>query len=49
VAAPVFRRIAERTASYLNLRPDLLPDLHEEPPVIRPVTAQSTAGVPAQP
>jgi hypothetical protein len=23
VAAPVFRQIAERTASYLNIRPDI--------------------------
>ena len=26
VAAPVFKRIAERVASYLNVRPDLEPE-----------------------
>ena len=35
-AAPAFRRIAERTAGYLNIRPDVIPPAEstEQPPVL---------------
>jgi cell division protein FtsI (penicillin-binding protein 3) len=47
-AAPVFKQIAERTANYLNIRPDIVEPLSVPDPIAAPVDDDSskTAAIP---